>query len=1215
MGTVWRAHDRELQRVVALKQLKSGPHGPPDEEQKARFLREARLAARLRHPGIVSIHDVGFENGIRFLTMDFIEGRTLGAYLAETAAARRATEPDALLRRSALPGDEAEARRAGMTALERLAEEVALLADAASAVGHAHAEGIIHRDLKPSNLLLDAEGRVYVTDFGLAREADPPRARPGAEVTEPAPAAAAAAPPAAAPPLTNTGRALGTDHYMSPEQWAGGTEPLGPPADVWALGVMLYEILTGRLPFEGEGAAQVMAAAVLKPPIPPSRRNPALPADLEAVCLRALSKDPAARHPTAAEFALALETWLGAEARTARRWKSADVRARVEDFRKRHRTALLAMVFSDVVGSTALKQRLGDQAAVRLLWRHEEVVRGVLQSMPDSVEVKTAGDSFFCCFVRPSDAIRFAVGVQSALRREFAGTEPGLVVRIGVHLGEVLVQEAVEGASETPPRPSPLPGPGTGGLTGVSPDAGRPGRRLDLYGLQVDTAARVQSLALGGQVLCTRPVFDNARQVLPSQQLDGVEREVRWLSHGLWRLKGVEDPLEICEVGEAGAAPLRAPNGSEKAKPVEAAGPDEEEPGWRPAPGLAVPNTEWILDAPAGRGGFGEVWKAVHRSTKEACVFKFCFVKEKVRSLRKELALFRLLREKAPEHPNIVRLREVYLEAPPYRLAMEHVEGRPLSQWLLAEDRLRVLSLEAKCEIAAQVADALDVAAAAGVIHQDVKPANTLVDEAAPPDPATGAPRVKLSDFGVGRVVSEEVVAKLGLPGGGRSYALSTAAGSDSGTLMYLAPERIEGRRASTRSDLYSLGVVLFQMAVGDLKRSITADASRAVADPLLQEDLGALLAHSPESRPARGAEVAKQLRGRAGRRLRRSVRRAEVALAAAGVLVLAILSLLRMGSALGTPRYALTLHSDPADGGEVHPAITRCAAGEDLTLEARPRANWLFKEWSDGDSTNPRAWRMPAMDSTLTARFVRDLEPLGKNEQGLEEFRHGTTGMVLILLPAGRFRMGLDRGGEDEKPVHDVTLSRPFLLGKFEVTQEQWRGITGEDPSFTRGDRKPVESVTWNQCDDFLKKLNRGVAKDGFRLPTEAEWEYACRAGATTKYCFGDEVDRLGEYAWYGHNSGSMTHPVGEKKPNAWGLYDMHGNVWEWCFDWYDGDFYKTREACTDPSGPTEPRASRVVRGGSWDDVDWSARAAYRGRVVPGRRSFDAGVRVARSR
>jgi formylglycine-generating enzyme required for sulfatase activity len=194
-----------------------------------------------------------------------------------------------------------------------------------------------------------------------------------------------------------------------------------------------------------------------------------------------------------------------------------------------------------------------------------------------------------------------------------------------------------------------------------------------------------------------------------------------------------------------------------------------------------------------------------------------------------------------------------------------------------------------------------------------------------------------------------------------------------------------------------------------------------------------------------------------------------------------------------------------------------------------------------------------------------------------------GGVTMKLVLIRAGRFMMGSpdsEKGrGKNESPQHEVTLSKPFYMGVTEVTQIQYEAIMGTNPSKFKGPANPVEMVFWNDATEFCKKLSEKT-RQAVRLPTEAEWEYACRAGTAMAFSFGDAESAVGDYAWHDGNSGYTTHPVGQKKPNAWGLYDMHGNVWEWCADWY-GDY--ASGAVTDPQGPASGE-HRVLRGGSWD-------------------------------
>lgn len=187
---------------------------------------------------------------------------------------------------------------------------------------------------------------------------------------------------------------------------------------------------------------------------------------------------------------------------------------------------------------------------------------------------------------------------------------------------------------------------------------------------------------------------------------------------------------------------------------------------------------------------------------------------------------------------------------------------------------------------------------------------------------------------------------------------------------------------------------------------------------------------------------------------------------------------------------------------------------------------------------------------------------------------------LEMVLIPAGKFMMGSpasEKGHRVSETQHEVTLTKAFYMGKYEVTQEQWESVMGNNPSSrTKGAKLPVTDVSWNNCQEFIKKLNAST-KGGYRLPTESEWEYACRAGTTTAYSFGEKITPKGANI---NINGANIKPVGSYKPNAFGLYDMHGNVGEWCEDRY-GD-YPAAGAGTDPQGPATGN-SRVLRGGSF--------------------------------
>ena len=270
--------------------------------------------------------------------------------------------------------------------------------------------------------------------------------------------------------------------------------------------------------------------------------------------------------------------------------------------------------------------------------------------------------------------------------------------------------------------------------------------------------------------------------------------------------------------------------------------------------------------------------------------------------------------------------------------------------------------------------------------------------------------------------------------------------------------------------------------------------------------------------------------------------------------------------------------------------------------------------------------------------------------------------GMKLVLVPKGTFMMGStpsEAGLQPDELQHQVTISRSFYIGVHEVTQKQYETVMDQNPSFFRGERltqrdlkagevaknidssnHPVEAIHWADAVEFCSRLSalpgEKKARRVYRLPTESEWEYACRAGSDTVYCFGNNADSLVDYAWFGNNSGSKpldaeslltlvnndfalycqklleegcrTHPVGTKKPNAWGIYDMHGNVWEWCSDWY-GEYPKG--PTTDPVGPREG-SLKVIRGNGWESLAKFCRAADRHGISRGTTSYSFGFRVA---
>jgi WD40 repeat protein/class 3 adenylate cyclase/tRNA A-37 threonylcarbamoyl transferase component Bud32 len=486
------------------------------------------------------------------------------------------------------------------------------------------------------------------------------------------------------------------------------------------------------------------------------------------------------------------------------------------------RSGLVTVLFTDMVGSTALKQKLGDRASSDFFDQHHRIIRETLAKFAGGEEIETAGDSFLITFGTPSDAIQFALLTQSRLGVLAAEQTVGVLDRIGIFVGEVVIKENETGAK---PR--------------------------DLFGIPIDICARIMSLATGGQTLMSRFAFDAARPMLRGDEFGALQ----WLNHGPYLLKGIEEPIEICEVRAAGA-PTSPPTSNDKASRVSSDG--SLVLGWRPALAQLVPDTRWKLIAKLGEGGFGEVWLGEHEVLKEKRVFKFCFQAELVRSLKRELTLFRILKEKVGEHPNIATIREFNFDTAPYFIEMEYVAGHDLKAWLQAPRSDEQISERNKLEIISQVAEALQAAHQCGIVHRDVKPGNILVSDG-------DAVAVKLTDFGIGQVLSEEYLAEI--TRAGFTQTMLGPSSSGTGTQMYMAPEILAGKPASPRSDVYSLGVVLYQILIGDFSQAVTIDWERHIADPLLREDLHKCLAGDPNERFESAADLARSLRALPQRR------------------------------------------------------------------------------------------------------------------------------------------------------------------------------------------------------------------------------------------------------------------------------------------------------------------------------------------------------------
>ncbi len=683
------------------------------------------------------------------------------------------------------------------------------------------------------------------------------------------------------------------------------------------------------------------------------------------------------------------------------------------------------------------------------------------------------------------------------------------------------------------------------------------------------------------------------------------------------------------------------------------------------APGTVLFD-QWRIVRELGRGGFGVVFEAEELHLGEIQAIKVLDPAMTARPdllarFRREVSVMRKLDSRL-----IVRVYD-YREDPERHLAlisMEYVAGGNIWDLRdLARRNQQPVAVAAVVAILAQTLEALAEAHDQGVIHRDVTPGNVLLAGAGAEEllaEPTRDPEVKLVDFGTAGLVEQSELSR-------KTRALGTA--------PYVAPEVLmPGGEVSSSADVYGAGAVAYELLTGKLPLGRFPEPSETRPDvpPELDRLLPELLDLDPEKRPsARGARE-RVLGGSAATRGRGWWRWLAAAVVLAAVAV-AVVGLVMLG---GFPegREPQTQSGETAE--PVSPVVAIDPGGPDEEAES------LVAESDPSEPEEIAAGETAAQD-VEPSMTPEGPGPDRRAEEGeLTSWRDPTTDMRFLYIPAGSFTMGSPESepGRDEDEIqHRVTLTRPFWMAETEVTQVQWSEVMGTEPSYfaSCGDRCPVELVSWYDAVTFANRLSRssgfeicyelrgceatpgsGCGEDyrctgkyrcagvelkgthcrGYRLPTEAEWEYVARAGTKTALFAGPLTihgERYGagldEIAWYGGNSGVEYEgghdcsvwrekeypsdrcgvlPVDQKAPNDWGLYDMLGNVWEWTWD-RKGSF--GTGSATNPLGPSRGK-SRVIRGGSWNDLAHRCRVANRDSVGPGYRSAILGFRLVRN-
>jgi len=607
---------------------------------------------------------------------------------------------------------------------------------------------------------------------------------------------------------------------------------------------------------------------------------------------------------------------------------------------------------------------------------------------------------------------------------------------------------------------------------------------------------------------------------------------------------------------------------------------------------------KYIIQEKLGAGGMGQVYKAYHPEAAKLVAIKVILTQgkldaESVKRFEREV--------KASEklvHPNIIAVLDSGSSKGSLFMVMELIEGKDLFELINEKGKLAIK--EAVAYII-QAARALEHAHANGVIHRDVKPANLIADSQG---------LLKIVDMGLAKIQEGENEDKI---------SMLTTNTAIMGSADFMSPEQtVSTKNVDTRTDIYSLGASFYFLLTAKVMYPQKATFSKLISHR--QAPISSLKFMRPDVSQKLDdiytKMVAKKVEDRyqSMTKLILDLEALEKESTTQNLLKQdAVLNPFQVNGVNFLDLDDISIKPKKSAGIFANKKIAMFCAGLFvvvglLVILFIPKNTMVKNDLNNTDDAQ-EAFLEPPFDFNQAQEAQQALaKTLGLAVETTVDLGRGVN-LAMILIPQGKFMMGSpfsEPGHKSDEAQHQVVLSRPYFIGKNEVTQEQWETVMGDNPSQTKGAKLPVTNISWNDCQNFISKLN-AKTESNYRLPTEAEWEYACRSGSKSAYSVGDKITK--NDANYENAKGGAK-PVGSYKPNAFGLYDMHGNVWEFCSDWYGA--YSPGKSL-DPMGVNNGR-DHVLRGGSFFVDGLLLRSSTRDLVAPDFHNVVIGLRLAKT-